>query len=79
MCSRCAHDPSARAKHRNATTFKNGPDRRRHVFSTAERQAGFRSTMDAIYSWAAIERPEAYAAAWRRIRAHLKNRHLAPV
>jgi hypothetical protein len=34
--------------------------------------------MDAIYSWAAIERPEAYAAAWRKIRLHLKtaNRRL---
>ncbi len=75
MCIVCRCKPAHKARHCNRTSFKPGPNPHRHRFTTAERQRGFQALMDALYSWSAIDRPAAYAAAWRKVRAHLKHKN----
>src|SRR5262245_37788046 len=45
VCIICQRDPSHKSKHVNRTSFRKGPDPRRYVFTTADRQKGFRSFM----------------------------------
>ena len=92
MCQRCAQDPSARAKHANATTFKPGPSALRHRFSRTEQRRGHQALLDRIYDLGAVldvqmlggnadtQSPSrelaAYAWALRKIRTYYRKQHM---
>jgi len=92
MCQRCATDPSARAKHRNASTFKAGANKRRHLFTRAEQRRGHQAFQDRFYDLAAYadlqmlaRKPlsadaqaqlAAYAGVYQKIRSYYRKQRM---
>jgi hypothetical protein len=60
MCTRCAADPTFRAQHRNAASFRAGPDRRRHRFTVLECRRGFWALLDACNHGSTLTPERAY-------------------
>jgi hypothetical protein len=59
--------------HANATSFKPGPDRRRHVFTRAERRRGYKNAMARTLA----EDVHVHAWLFRRVRGYYRARKRA--